>query len=96
MAYIQLNAFDEQFEQSDFVRSQQHAFLYKLVMPGEVLSSNGVRHGDTLQWNLTAARFFLDDFTLEAQSRKLNVWMILIIAGLFITTIIAFAAKRWK
>lgn len=82
-----LKNFEEEFEKQDFVKYSHNSFTYKLVMPGKIMHTNGVNKNDTLHWNLTAPRMFYDNYIIEAQSRKANIWMF-ILAGVFIATAI--------
>lgn len=47
---------------------------YRLIMPGVLLHSNGVMSGDTLSWKVNAYRLLNGDYTIEASSKKLNIW----------------------
>ena len=71
-----------------------HGYTYQLIMPGEIIYSNGVNRNDTLTWNLTELRMIPNDFTIEAQSRKLNVWMLVFTGMLAIAAIVIFVYRR--
>jgi len=63
-------------------------------MPGKVkLPENAIQQGDTLVWTLNAYRMALDDYTIEAQSRKTNIWAF-ILTGLIL--IVAIGSFIWK
>ena len=48
---------------------------YKLVMPGKIIrSDNGVNQGDTLVWKLSSYRMIPSCYTIEAESRFVNIW----------------------
>lgn len=63
-------------------------FKYELIMPGKVISSNAPYYeNNRLIWNLNAWRFLPSDYTLSAESRKLNLWTVIltfIFAGIVI------------
>lgn len=57
---------------------------YNLLIPGKVLNTSAlIMSGDTLKWQLETTKMITDDYILEAQSRKSNVWAF-VITGLFI------------
>ncbi len=51
---------------------------YKLLLPGKVVSTNGVAANDTLTWKIDAYRLLNGNYEVEAVSRKLNYWFILL------------------
>ena len=72
------------------------SYAYQLIMPGEIIYTNGINRNDTLNWRLSSNRMFRGDYVIEAQSRKLNVWL-LVLTGMFaITTTVIFVYKRRK
>ena len=88
-----MKKFEEDFN-GRVVSRLYSSFNYKLVMPGKVLKSgDAVVHGDTLSWRLTAYRMVPEDYVIEAQSRKANVWAF-ILTG--IIAIIAVGSFLWK
>ncbi|GAB3424142.1 hypothetical protein [Niabella aquatica] len=67
---------------------------YKLLMPGKLLSTNGLNKNDTLVWKIDAFRMLKEDYIVKAESRKLNV-LITIISMLFAAAgIVFFVVKR--
>jgi hypothetical protein len=85
---------DEEFENQDFISYFGNAFAYQLIMPGKIIFTNGVNRNDTLSWNLTAYRMANSDYTIKAQSRKLNIWMIVLTGVLAITAVVIFVYRR--
>jgi len=73
-----------------------NSYAYQLIMPGEIIFTNGVNRNDTLNWHLDVNRMFRGDYTIEAQSRKLNAWMLIFTGLLAITAIVIFIYKRRK
>ena len=72
----------------------EHTVSYKLVLPGKVIqSNNAVIHGDTLCWNLTGYRMIPGDYSIEAQSRKANVWAF-ILTGIVLVAVGGLVLKR--
>ena len=89
-----MGKFDEDFENQDFMSFFESSFDYQLIMPGKIVYTNGTNRNDTLNLNLTAYRMFRGDYIIEAQSRKINAWM-LVLTGIFaITAITIFVYKR--
>lgn len=89
-----MKKYEKDFEEQDFVRYFKDAFNYKLVMPGKVTQPDNVAiQGDTLIWKLTSYRMIYDDYTIEAQSRKANIWAF-ILTGIIL--IIAVCSFFWK
>jgi hypothetical protein len=74
----------------------EHKVNYKLILPGKVLQSgDAVLHGDTLCWNLTGYRMIPGDYSIEAQSRKANVWAF-ILTGLALIGLVGGLVMKWK
>lgn len=89
-----MTKYDKEFGNQEFVSYFQKSFNYKLVMPGKVTSpENVVVKGDTLNWTLTAYRMGVDEYKIEAQSRKANVWAF-VLTGLIL--IVAVGSFIWK
>ncbi|MFT3753931.1 MAG: hypothetical protein QM800_13985 [Paludibacter sp.] len=77
---------------SDFF---SQSFNYKLILPGKIVQSSDAKvHGDTLIWNLTAYRMIPADYTIEAQSRKTNVWAFVLSGIILIAAVGSFFWKR--
>ena len=73
------------------------SFNYKLIMPGKIIkSSDAIIQGDTLVWKLTAYRMVPGDYTIEAQSRKVNVWAFILTGIIMIVAVGSFFWKRKK
>lgn len=52
---------------------------YELVMPGKVISTNAPHsENGKLIWQLNAYRFLPADYILQAESRRLNLWAVLV------------------
>lgn len=88
-----MKAFEDEFN-SELMKGFSESFNYKLIMPGKTIKSeNAILHGDTLTWRLTSYRMVQNDFKIEAQSRKANIW------AFFLTGIImllAIGSFLWK
>ncbi|MFT3903412.1 MAG: hypothetical protein QM727_09575 [Niabella sp.] len=70
---------------------------YKLIMPGELLRSNGVLTGDTLSWKVDAYRLLNGDYTIEASSKKTNIWAwILSVFIILAASVFLFKGNRKK
>lgn len=67
---------------------------YKLMMPGEVFSSNGVLVKDTLSWKVDALRLLNGNYVIEATSRKLNVWVIALAVLVVVSAIVVLLRKK--
>ena len=90
------NICDEYFGEKIFNFMLGNFNAYQLVMPGEIIYTNGVNRNDTLNWKLTSNRMFRGDYVIEAQSRKLNVWLLVLTGMLAMTAIAIFVYKRKK
>lgn len=90
----QMNKFEKSLDEQEYITYFTKQFNYKLVMPGKVTPpENVVIQGDTLVWNLTAYRTIPSDYTIEAKSRKTNLWAF-ILTGFIL--IIAVGSFVWK
>lgn len=60
------------------------SFEYNLILPGKIIKSNANSQDENGKiWNLTAYRFLVNDYNIEASSRTTNVWAF-IVTGLII------------
>lgn len=61
---------------------------YSLQMPGKVLNGNfSSKDNKTLTWKVTSQRMFLQDYVIQAESRKANWWAFLITILIVFTTV---------
>lgn len=89
-----MRKFEDDFNNQGFIKYGYQSFTYKLIMPGKVIPpNNAVIQGDTLVWKLTAYRMILGDYTIEAQSRKANIWAF-ILTGIIMA--LAIGSFFWK
>ena len=73
------------------------AINYKLCLPGDIIqANNAVVDGETLTWKLTPQRLIPDDYILEAQSRKANIWAFILTGLIVIIALGSFIWKPWK
>lgn len=73
------------------------AINYKLNLPGDIIqANNAVVVGEVLTWKLTPQRLIPDDYILEAQSRKANVWAFILTGLIVIVALGSFFWKPWK
>jgi len=85
---------ESELNNRDFIEYFPEEFNYRLIMPGKTTPpGDAVMQGDTILWKLTAYRMVPNDFTIEAQSRKANIWAF-ILTGLIL--IIAIGSFFWK
>lgn len=70
------------------------SFDYKLVMPGEIIESDGLLSHDTLGWKIDAYRLLNGNYTIAASSKKANVWAFFTAAFIVLGTIVLFIIKR--
>ena len=79
-----LKKYGDDFEKQDFISYFRKEFNYNLCMPGHVTpKENVVMNGDTLSFKLTAYRMIYNDYVIEAESRKANIWAF-IVSGLIV------------
>jgi hypothetical protein len=79
-----LKKFEDNFEKLEFVSFFGKEFDYNLCMPGRIIpKENQVMQGDTLNFKLTAYRMIYNDYVIEAESRKANLWAF-IVSGLIL------------
>ncbi|MDL2222986.1 hypothetical protein LJB98_02695 [Bacteroidales bacterium OttesenSCG-928-M11] len=93
-----ITKFDDDFWNQKFMKYMEETFTFKLLMPGKTLkATNAINQNDTLIWRLTAYRMVSDSYTIQAQTRKANIWAF-IVTGLFIVLagVIVFYKKKNK
>ena len=70
------------------------SFDYKLVMPGDIIESNGILSHDSLNWKIDTYRLLDGNYTIEASSKKANVWAFFTAAFIVVGAIVLFFIKR--
>jgi len=70
------------------------SFDYKLIMPGDIIESNGILSHDALNWKIDTYRLLDGDYTIEASSKKANVWAFFTAAFIVMGAIVLFFIKR--
>ena len=70
-------------------------YLHSITMPWAVVSSNAdSARNNTLYWNPPAIKFLLQDYTMTAHARKVNVWQVSISAMLVLATLGLFIFRK--
>jgi hypothetical protein len=70
------------------------SFDYKLVMPGDIIESDGILSHGALNWKIDAYRLLDRNYTIEASSKKANVWAFFTAAFIVVGSIVLFFIKR--
>lgn len=66
-----------------------------ISLPGKVIETNApFISGDTLSWNVNNIRFFINDYSLTAKSRKPNYWAFITTGIIIVFSFIGFRIKR--
>jgi len=73
-------AVEDRIEQKSKLLSLfENSLSFSLEMPGSITQANTqLRDGNMLVWKVDAFRFLTDDYSLQAQSRVLNVWTVVL------------------
>jgi len=85
-----LDRFDN-FKRKDnfFNAASDDSYKFTIRMPGLLLGTNSPKiEGAELGWELTYYNFFFEDYTMTAESRKVNTWAF-IVAGLILLAALA-------
>jgi len=91
-----LKKFDEDTNLK-FAFFYSQAINYKLSLPGDIIqANNAVVEGEVLTWKLTPQRLIPDDYIIEAQSRKANLWAFILTGLIVIVALGSFFWKPWK
>lgn len=69
---------------------------YKLLMPGKMVSTDGVVVNDTLSWKIDAYRLLNGTYEITVVSRKLNFWFILFSGLVVLGAILLFVRSGKK
>lgn len=70
-------------------------FQHRIRMPWAVVSSNADSvKGRELFWNPPVTKFLLNDYVMTARARKMNIWAVVISAGVVLLTIGLFFFRR--
>lgn len=70
------------------------SFNYELVMPGNIIESDGVLSQDTLNWKIDAYRLLNGNYTIGAYSKKANLWAFIAAAFVVLGAIVLFFIKK--
>jgi hypothetical protein len=89
------NVVDKKLQFDDDVRHAK--YLNRVVMPGQVWASNGQIIGQTkVEWPVSSKQFFFDDYTMWAQSRKVNRGMIPLSVGIALLALAGLIVPRLR
>ena len=67
------------------------SFDYSLILPGNIKTSNSAKtDGNKMIWNLSAYRFLVNDYVIEAESQKVNIWAFIVTGIIVILTLISY------
>jgi len=92
-----MEIYEKDYEKQDFVQYLKAEFTYKLKMPGIILhTNNAVVKDEVIIWKLNSYRMLYDDYTLEAQSRKTNIWAFILTGIILALAIGSFIYKPRK
>lgn len=70
-------------------------FTHHIKMPWKIITANADSiNGTSLFWRPMNIKFMLNDFTMSAESRKLNYWAVLISALVVVGTIAVLISRR--
>jgi hypothetical protein len=92
-----ITQFEKSFENRPFIGyfNKNISFDYQLLMPGRIVNANtSLMHGDTLCWKVDAYRMAFRPLTLEAHSRKANIWAFAIAIAIILAAIASFFYRR--
>ena len=92
-----LASFDDNYlDERTVSRYFETDLIYKLIMPGKLLhADNAVIHHNTITWRLSAYRMTYGDYTIQATSRKLNVW-VLALTGIIVLIAVGSFVRRGR
>lgn len=86
---------DETQWMDEFMNYFTKRLEYGLSLPGKVTETDAhLISGDTLSWNFDAYRFFINDYSLAAKSRKPNYWAFITTGIIIVFSVIGFRIKR--
>ncbi|HET9569884.1 MAG TPA: hypothetical protein VFP20_00530 [Bacteroidales bacterium] len=89
-----LKKHEKDFENQEFVSLFTKEFNYNLCMPGRSKPiENVIMNGDTLNFKLTAYRMVYDNYVIEAESRRANVWAFVVSGLILVLTVGSFWYK---
>ncbi|HRZ98479.1 MAG TPA: hypothetical protein P5084_13060 [Paludibacter sp.] len=92
-----MRKYEDSLDEQGYMTYFSKSFNYKLLLPGKVVQTeNMVAQGDTIVWKLDAYRMALGDYTLEAQSRKTNVWAFILTGIIMLLSVGSFFWKAKK
>lgn len=70
-------------------------YVHALEIPGAIFQSNADSiSGNTAYWKPPMIKFLLKDYTMYAESRRLNYWSVLILVGVIAMTVFLFVRKQ--
>jgi len=92
-----MKEYETEFINQDFIEYLSYSFNYKLKMPGTTIQpNNAVLNDGILSYKLTAYRMLYNDYTIEAESRKTNIWAFILTGIILIIAVGSFIYKPKK
>jgi hypothetical protein len=92
------NRYDELYEREDAVTSfinhaSEGKYTHIINMPWDVVRTNADSIYDKrLQWNPPSIKFLLNDYSMYAESRKINLWAVLVSVAIVVVS----ASLLWR
>ncbi len=70
-------------------------YLHTIKMPGEIINTNADSlAGDYAVWRPSVYKFIANDYTMYAETRKLNLWAVIVSILLVMATVYVFVKKK--
>ena len=86
------NLFEERLKTAESLF--EYNIQYELILPGKIVTSNtDLQNDGALKWNVNLYRFLADDYTLTAESRKMNLWTFAVTLLLIVFSVYCFTKK---
>jgi len=76
---------------------ESSSYVNKVVMPGLLISSNAPQlQGNTAMWEIRDKQFCFDDFVMDARSRTVNLWAVVVTVLAAMASLAVWAAAFWR
>ena len=88
-----MNVFARKMEQMEkrlnfFTTAYNGKYVHSITLPWTVISSNADSiKANTLYWSPPAIKFLLQDYTMTARARKMNMWQVTLSAIVVLVTL---------
>jgi hypothetical protein len=90
-------AYDEITVQMELISKGDGSYENEVAMPGIILNTNSKSIvGNAVSWKVDSKRFCFEDFSMQVESRVVNVWAFVVSAIIVLAAVVLLVLPRFK